>query len=124
MAERLTFNAYCDLVIARLYEIEQNGEKPRADVRELMADLGPVVPDDWAYEAAKHIADAELAYDYVGFGSPQVQLNADGRLLAESGVGIIGDYQRSSQITLVYGDGNQIAVAHGQNVTQTIRPRS
>jgi len=120
MAEKLTFTAYTDLVVARLYEIEQNGERPLANVVELMADLDGVVPDEWPWEAAMHLVKTGLAHDFLSMGSPEVQLNANGRLRAEGGAGIIGDYQRSSQVVLVYGDANQVAVGHGQTVTQTM----
>jgi hypothetical protein len=50
---------------------------------------------------------------------PQVGLTAEGRLRAEGGEGIIGDYQRGAQIVVIDGDGNQVAVGHGQTVTQT-----
>ena len=50
--------------------------------------------------------------------TPAVELNANGRLYAEAGAGVIGDYQRSAQIVFV--GGNQVAVGHGQSVTQTM----
>jgi hypothetical protein len=121
MAERLTFTAYWNLVLARLYEKEQNGERPRANVAELMADLAGIVPNDWAWEAAMHLVKSGLARDLLSFGNPEVELNAQGRLRAEAGAGIIGDYQRSPQIVLVHGDGNQVAVGHNQTVTQIIQ---
>jgi hypothetical protein len=34
--------------------------------------------------------------------------------------GSSANYQRSPQLVLVYGDANQVAVGHGQTVTQTI----
>jgi hypothetical protein len=121
MAQRLTFTAYWNLVLARLYEKEQNGEQPRANVAELMADLHGIAPDGWAWEAAMHLVKSGLAHNFLSFGNPEVELNAQGRLRAEAGQGIIGDYQRSPQIVLVHGDGNQVAVGHGQTVTQTIQ---
>lgn len=121
MAQPLTFTAYWNLVLARLYEKEQNGEPPRADVAELMADLDGIVPDGWAWEAAMHLVKSGLAHDFLSFGNPEVELNGRGRLRAEAGAGIIGDYQRSPQIVLVHGDGNQVAIGHGQTVTQIIQ---
>ena len=120
MAIPLTFAKYCELVVARLYEIEQDGNAPQADVVELMSDLEGAVPDAWPWEAAGHLVDTGLAHDFRSLGSPEIALNARGRLLAESGAGVIGNYQKSPQIVFTVGDGNQIAVGHGQHVTQTI----
>jgi len=120
MTEKLTFTAYTDLVLARLYEMEQNGERPLANVVELMADLADVAPTEWPWEAAMHLVKTGLVHDFLSMGSPDVEINANGRLRAEAGAGIIGDYQRSPQLVLVYGDANQVAVGHGQTVAQTV----
>lgn len=120
MAPTLTFTKYCELVVARLYEIEQEGNVPMAEVRELMADLDGLVPAEWPREAAQHLVESGLALDFMAQGSWEVQLNARGRLLAESGAGIIGTYQQSPQVVFTLGDGNQVSVGHGQHVTQTI----
>jgi hypothetical protein len=53
-------------------------------------------------------------------GSWEVQLNSRGRLLAESGAGIIGTYQQSPQVVFTIGDGNQVSVGHSKHVTRNI----
>ena len=46
-------------------------------------------------------------------------LSAQGRLRVErEQSGVYRDYRRQEQIVLVFGDGNQVAVGHGQTVTQ------
>jgi hypothetical protein len=44
MAERLTFTEYCDLVVARLYEMELRGDLPTGSVVDFMDDFKRVVP--------------------------------------------------------------------------------
>lgn len=121
MAYPLSFSKYCELAVARLYELEQDGGSPRADVAQVMADLDGVVAAAWSREAARHLVDSGLAVDLAGQGSRVVELNERGRHLAEAGAGIIGEYQRSPQVVFIVDDGNQVAVGRGQTVTETIR---
>jgi hypothetical protein len=121
--ERLTFTRYTDLVLARLYEAENRvGPNQMVDVRELMSDLGSVVPSDWAWDAAKYIVDHGLGHNFLTMGSATTALTPDGRVFveAERGTGIIGEYRSANQIAVVTGDGNQVAIGHGQQVVQTL----
>jgi hypothetical protein len=121
MPHKLTFAAYRDLALARLYEAETDGYSGRCDIAKLMFDLERHVPEQWAWDTAFYLVEHGLAIDLVSSGSPEVQLNANGRLRAEAGAGIIGAYQDSTQIVLISGDANQVAVGHGQSVVQSVR---
>jgi len=123
MAERLTFTRYTDLVLARLYEAEERavaGRQQVLDVAEVMSDLADVVPEDWAWDAAKYIVDQGLGHDFLAMGSATTALTPAGRVFVENerGTGIIGEYRRSDQLVVVLGDANQVAVGHGQQVMQ------
>jgi hypothetical protein len=124
MADKLTFTAYTDLLLARLYEAEQrNSSVQPFDAYELMADITEQgVPREWAWEAAKWIADHGLGHDFLTMGSADTRLTAEGRMYveAERGTGVISQYHEAPQFVLVYGDSNQVSVGHGQTVTQTI----
>ncbi|MFL5313030.1 MAG: hypothetical protein ACJ79H_21570 [Myxococcales bacterium] len=124
MAERLTFTAYTDLVLARLYEAEQREGAPQHfDVYELMEDITEQgVARDWAWDAAQWIVEHGLGHDFLGSGAADTALTAEGRMYveAERGTGIISQYHSAPQLVVVHGDGNQIAVGHGQQVEQSI----
>lgn len=85
-----------------------------------MSDLAGVVPEDWAWDAAKYLIDHGLGADYLTQGSATTALTPDGRVFVEreQGTGIIGEYRRADQIVVVVGDANQVAVGHGQHVVQ------
>lgn len=116
MALKLTFTKYCELVVARLYEMEKNESRLQADVAELMADLDGVVPVEWPREAAQRLVSSGLAADLGTQGASDVELNARGRLLAESGAGVIGDYRQSAQLAFTI-DGNEVTVGHRQTIS-------
>jgi hypothetical protein len=121
MAKKLTFTAYTDLALARLYEAEgRDGSSRVIDLYNLMADITDQGIDrEWAYQAAQWIVDHGYGHDFLTMGSATTQLTGDGRMYVEAGTGIISDYQQSPQIVVVSGDGNQVAVGHGQTVTQS-----
>jgi hypothetical protein len=53
-------------------------------------------------------------------GNASAALTPEGRLYVEDeqGSGLIGEYRRQDQVVVVVGDGNQVAVGHGQTVKQ------
>jgi len=129
MTESLTFTAYCDLVLVRLYEAEREADRnpgaPRViDVASLMADITEQgVPEDWAWDAAAWIINQGYANDYLTDASATTSLSPEGRIYVEAperGTGIIGRYHQGSQFVVIHGDSNQVSVGHGQTVTQTI----
>jgi hypothetical protein len=85
-----------------------------------MSDLDGLVPDDWAWDAAKYLVDHGLGIDFLTMQSATTALTPDGRMFVEreQGTGIIGEYRRSDQVVVVVGDANQVAVGHGQQVVQ------
>jgi hypothetical protein len=129
MTETLTFTAYCDLVLARLYEAEREAERNPGtpaviNVDDLMADITEQgVPEGWAWDAAAWIINQGFGHDYLTDQTATTALTPDGRIYveAERGTGIIGRYHQGSQFVVVTGDGNQVAVGHGQTVTQAIQ---
>jgi hypothetical protein len=124
VAERLTFTAYTELVLARLYEAHlREPARQYFNVDELMSDLAGSVPDGWAWDAAQYLVDHDLGHDFISSGTPDTALTPTGRVFVESeqGTGIIGEYQRAGQVIVVTGDGNQVAVGHGQQVVQIVQ---
>jgi hypothetical protein len=124
MANQLTFTRFTDLVLARLYEAEQREGRSGVlfDVAELVSDVIPLVPDDWAWQAAQYLKDHGLANGALSMGgSAHMALTGDGRVYVErdQGTGLISDYMQGDQVVFILGDGNQVAVGHGQTVTQT-----
>jgi hypothetical protein len=79
VAEQLTFTAYTDLVLARLYEAEQRyGPSRPIDAYELMADITDQgVEREWAWDAAKWIIDHGLGHDFLTMGSATTKLTGE-----------------------------------------------
>lgn len=120
MLPELTFTAYTDLALARLYELEQKTGLTGTgiDVAKLMKDLAGDVPPGWPWDAATHIVEQGFGHDFRAQGSPQTALTPSGRIYVERAHGVIADYRSSPQIVLVTGNGNQVAIGHGQHVAQ------
>jgi len=122
MAQELTFSRFAELLLARTYEREQReGAMHFFDTRELMSDLAGVVDDAWMWQAAELVKRQGLLQALVSDqGSARVQLTPEGRVFVEQEQSpIIRDYRNSPQMVVVTGDGNQVAVGHGQTVQQS-----
>jgi hypothetical protein len=121
MAEELTFTKFAELVLARTAEWEkEHGSAIFFPVRDLMADLVPNVDQHWPWQAADVLQKRGLVQAIIPFGGDaQVMLTPEGRIFVEQEqTAVIRDYRNSPQIVVVTGDGNQIAVGHGQAVQQ------
>jgi hypothetical protein len=122
MAEELTFTKFAELVLARTAEWEkQHGSSNLFPVRELMADLVPSVDEHWPWQAADVLQKRGLVKAIIPFGGDaQVMLTPEGRIFVEQEqTALIRDYRNSPQVVVTVGDGNQVAVGHGQTVQQS-----
>jgi len=123
MAERLRFTDFVDIVLARLYELD-NGEGEFRDTREIAAQLKESVPDWWPDEAVKVLNDRGYVDAALAFGSAEAVITGAGRIAVEE-----QERDRSSTIheyiahpanfVLVTGSGNQVVV-DSQGVAQTL----
>ena len=104
-------------MLARLYERELSGAGAQysVNVGELMGDLTDVVPPNWPWEAVTWIVEQGYGMDFrTSGGNAETILKPEGRLYVERAEGLIADYRSSPQIVVTVGDGNRIAVGHGQ----------
>lgn len=81
----MTFTAYCDLALDRLYERDLTTPSNEAvDLRFLMADFEERVPANWPWEAATWIVEEGYGHDFRGMGgSAQTLLKPAGRRYVE-----------------------------------------
>jgi hypothetical protein len=122
MAQQLTFSRFADLLLARTYEHEQReGAMRHFDTRDLMSDLVGIVEDAWMWQAVEFLARQGLLDALTSDqGGARVNLTPEGRVFVEQEQSpTIRDYRNSAQIVVVTGDGNQVAVGHGQTVQQS-----
>jgi hypothetical protein len=123
VGDELTFARFTDLLLARTYEREKrDGSAVFFAVGELMEDLAPYVDSAWLWQSAQLLESRNLVQAAIPTsGDAQVLLTAEGRLFVEDeqGTGLIGQYRQQDQVVLVIGDGNQVAVGHGQTVRQS-----
>jgi len=122
VAEELTFTKFTELLLARIHEEERReGSIKHFDASKLMADIAPLVDEQWPLEAVKYLEAEGLVDGILSFGAAGVRLTPHGRVFVERGgdTGLIPHYLQQDQIVLVVGDGNQVAVGHGQTVRQS-----
>jgi hypothetical protein len=122
MAEKLTFTEFADLVLARTAEAEkEHGASVFFSIHDLMANLVDHVDEQWPWQAAKHLENEGLVNAAITMGGhAEVVLTPRGRIFVEEKQSkIIRDYRNSPQIVVTIGDGNQVAVGHGQVVMQS-----
>jgi hypothetical protein len=123
VGDELTFARFTDLLLARTYEREKrDGPAIFFPVSELIGDLVPHVDPVWLWQSAQLLESRNLVQAAIPLsGDAQVFLTAEGRLFVEDeqGTGVIGRYRQQDQVVLVIGDGNQVAVGHGQTVRQS-----
>jgi hypothetical protein len=122
-ATKLKFSQFVDLLLARLYELEQ--ESPATefyDLDSIARDLKDPVPDGWVFDAGKVLQSRGLVDCIFTLGGAQARLTGEGRLFVEEdqGTGIIPEYKSAPehfvQHVSVSGHGNQVVVGgHGQS---------
>lgn len=122
----LRFSEFIDLVLARLYELEQEvGPGALFDVNALTRELRADVPPQWVFDAGKVLESRGLAQlAFVFGGGCHARLTGEGRLFVEEerGTGIIKQYRGSrASFVSVSGTGGQVMVGRdtGQ-VSQTV----
>jgi hypothetical protein len=117
------FAQFIDLLLARLYELESNDDRPYYfDLDEIAHTLTVEVPRDWVFDAGKVLEGRGLADCIFTFGGVSARLTGEGRLFVEEkrGTGIISEYQESpSTFVIVSGNQNEVSVGRDQTVTQT-----
>jgi hypothetical protein len=123
MPERLTFTAFVDFVLARLYELD-DGEFH--DVKAIAAELRYPVAESWPYDAVNVLESRGLVVEAMGFGKPDATISGAGRLFVEEqervSASVIQEYRaRPSSFVVVAGTGNQVVVG-SDGVRQTTSP--
>jgi hypothetical protein len=132
MAQELTFTRFAELMLARTYEREKRNRPKTGGPKmvgptvfiaasEVMADVAPHVPDHWFWEAAQYLDEQGLVNaSIMDSGDAFLKMTGRGRVFVEQeeGTGVIREYRKQDQFVVVLGDGNQVAVGHGQTVQQ------
>jgi hypothetical protein len=114
----MNFTRFAELVLTRLYDAAKGrrGNSEFIPVEELVPDVLPHVDPEWQWQVAQHLAQQGLALA----ARDDLVITPAGRVYVEreQGSGLIREYRRQEQIVIVLGDGNQVAVGHGQTVHQ------
>jgi hypothetical protein len=122
----LKFSEFIDLVLARLYGLEQDaGPGVLFDVNAIRRELAADVPSQWVFDAGKVLESRGLAQVAFTFGGGcHARLTGEGRLFVEEerGTGIIRQYRTSpADFVSVSGTGNQVTVGRDTGrVSQTM----
>jgi hypothetical protein len=123
---RLTFSQFIDLLLARLYDAELQGDGGFTDLNALARELKMQFPRDWVIDAAQVMQARGLADCLITFGGCEARLTGQGRLFVEQpkSPGIIEEYRKDPaefvrQVN-VTGNGNNVIIAtHAGGTTQT-----
>lgn len=118
-----TFSEFIDLILARLYELEQSqGASSFFDVNAINEQLKEPVDAQWVFDAGKVLESRGLAQCVFAFGGVcQARLTGEGRLFVEErrdrASETIGKYYRHpDNYVVVSGIGNKVVVG-GRDVT-------
>src|SRR5689334_12670458 len=93
---KVKFSEFIDLLLARLYDLESQGETGRFfDLSAIASELSVDVPQQWVFDAAKVLESRGLAQVLFTMGGrSQATLTGEGRIFVEeeAGSGIIRRY--------------------------------
>lgn len=126
VATKMKFGEFVDLLLARLYELEQSegGNFEYFDLEAIARELREPVPPQWVFDAANVLEARMLASCAVSFEGASAHLTGQGRLYVEEekGTGIIRKFHEAPQnFVVVSGTGNQVNVAGG---TQSVNSQT
>lgn len=112
----LKFSQFIDLLLARLYDLEQDaGPSALFDVNAIAQELRIKVPSQWVFDAGKVMESRGWAQVLFTFGGGcHARLTGEGRLYVEEerGTGMIKAYRETPQhFVVVSGVGNQVVVS-------------
>ncbi len=119
--QQLRFIEFIDLLLARLYELDQHKPGGLFDLNEVAGEINTEVPEARTLDAAKYLQSRGLASALITFGGIAAQLTGEGRAYVEEekGTGIIQKYHQTPQVFIqhvdVRGDNNQTVVGQDQN---------
>lgn len=124
-SRRLTFSEFIDLLLTRLYELEQaEGGGVFYDLNEIADELKAEVPSQWVYDAGRVLETQGLARCLFAMGGYSAgMITGEGRLFVEQqrGSGIIREYRSAPEnFVVVSGSGNQVTVGTRGNVHQSV----
>src|SRR4051794_39763055 len=120
MAEKVeSFTAFCEYILARLYESGDQGLE-FADLNEFAAELAEPVPTPWVYQAMEELKQQGLVDGFATLGDPpnvQAVITGGGRLEVErrerDRSSVTHAYRENPTIFVtVEGSGNQVSVAN------------
>jgi hypothetical protein len=126
-ATKMKFSEFVDLLLARLYELEQQSQTGNEylDLNEIARQLVSPIPSGWVFDAGKVLESRNLAQCVFTLGGGcHAMLTGEGRIYVEEerGTGIIRQFHQSPQnYVVVSGSSNQVVVGDSQSgVTQTL----
>ncbi len=123
---KLKFSEFIDLILARLYELEQTeGGGSFFDLNAIAKELKEAPPQQWVFDAGKVLESRGLAQVVFTMGGGcHAMLAGEGRLFVEQeqGTGIIKQYHQAPQnYVVIRGSGNQVVVGGDQGtITQSM----
>lgn len=115
--EKLKFSQFVDLILARLYDLEQEGRTGYTEINAIAGELSQKVPSNWVWDAAKVLEARGLANcEFFVGGVCIAELSGEGRLFVEEGGSrIIQEYKSDpAQFVIATGRDNQVVVAGGK----------
>jgi hypothetical protein len=80
---KTTFSRFIDLLLARLYDLQQAHPGEFINLDEVAAELVEKVPENWVFEAAKVLKSRGLIDAIFTFGGVHAQMSGSGMLFVE-----------------------------------------
>lgn len=122
-ATKFKFSEFVDLLLVRLYDLDQEHGDRFSDLNALANDIDGHVPRNWAFDAGKVMDTRGWADCLFTFGGVSAQITGEGRLYVESRQGLTGraldhreEFFRPSVV--VTGSHNQVVVGSQNTASQ------
>jgi hypothetical protein len=118
------FSDFVDLVLVRLYELDQAGNDDFVDLSNVQKEIKGQVPLSWLFDVAKVLQSRSLAQCILSRRGVFAHISGEGRLYVENRGGKTGEIEanRSNYYITVSGDNNQVVA--GQTTGSTTQRMS
>ena len=107
------FSQFADLLLVRLYELDQEQGDNYYDLNAVVQEIQGPVPPSWVFDAAKVLQSRGLADCIFTFGGTSARITGEGRLYVEEERGFTKDAQHDRTHYFINASGGNVNIATG-----------
>lgn len=118
------FSQFVDLLLVKLYEVDQTSDAEFVDLENLAREIKGDVPSSWVFDAGKVFQTRMLADVIFTFGGTHAKITGEGRLYVEEGRGFTKTVQESPSNFYINVSGDHSQIVAGSTATQITQTAS